>query len=108
MNGCAPTSSTSFTSISTTATPRMVCQLNPRASAIGLEVRAKEDAVHVDLPAGHDHRQFRQHRQRTELRRDAIERPPGVLEEDRVFAGMCLGIEPVVVLVDTREQARYI
>src|SRR3569833_1879928 len=106
MKGCAPSSSTSLMSSRITAMSRIVRQLNPRASAIGLEVRAEKDAMQVNLATTGDDRNFGQNGQVAKLGGHAIEGPPGILEQDGVLASMGLRIEPVVVLINTRKQTR--
>src|SRR3569832_1117046 len=104
MNGCAPSSRTSLTSSRTMAVPRMVRQLKPRASTIGLKIRAEQNAMQVDPVSCPDDGQYGQNGHTAELRCNPVERPPCIFKQDRILTCMRFGVEPVVVLVDAGEQ----
>src|SRR6185312_17303475 len=100
MNGWATASSTSLAAKRTSAATRSVRQPKPAGSAIGFVAAGEIEPVDVELFATDHHGQGHERRDAGKVRSDiAAHRPPVVVEQQRILAGVRLGVEPVVELV---------
>src|SRR4051812_29052957 len=109
MNGRAKISSATLATKNAMAIARISFHEASRTSAMGLEALGQVDFHSIETRPAPSDCEGLQRRDACELRRHLLgQRPPSVIEQDRVLPGMRSGIEPIVVLVDMGRKTDHV